>query len=351
MGVCTININKTVLFSVYCAVFLFSAPVIFAEVKTDTVRVHYRLDGSVSVSSYVREACKDGETETACRDRIDATTPYAGLSYDDVRVEDLPADRTFRDKWRGEKGRGVWVDNTLTTRKDKMEEYQKKIDEELEKDRPDSSDVLKLQHLIEKVGDIDHSILSQDDIDRLEKKRGFFASAVTAVSDVFSSIFNGIKQGVLALASLVTDTLQVGSPAAPAGITVYDVKTKEPYCVVVSNGKIENIPGECGATAANPTSAVTPPIPAEPQNSGAPIEPEGVNISTQEEPILTNTQITPEPVVNENLQPVPEPQAENIEVPTPENAAMPPAGESVEVSQPTPQEAVRAKLDDLLQND
>jgi hypothetical protein len=40
--------------------------------------------------------------------------------------------------------------------------------------------------------------------------------------------------------------LAVGSAAKPSGITIYDIQTKEPYCVISENGILKEVPGECG---------------------------------------------------------------------------------------------------------
>ena len=65
-----------------------------------------------------------------------------------------------------------------------------------------------------------------------------------------------IESGVISIVNLVVDklitrelyvreNLEVGSSELPAGITLYDQITKEPYCVVVKNGELVNLPGKC----------------------------------------------------------------------------------------------------------
>ncbi len=71
-----------------------------------------------------------------------------------------------------------------------------------------------------------------------------------------------ISDGLLAVKNLVADKivapmaelldLKVGSSEKPSGITVFDVDTKQPYCVRVRSGALENIAGECGATNITP---------------------------------------------------------------------------------------------------
>lgn len=244
---------KKMLYHLLCFAVFFSYGVLVAHAETlPKARVYYKADGSVSIEYFVQEACSEGEAEKACMDRLSIKSGHEGMPYDDIDpAHDLPKDRATRDKWRGEKGRGIWVEDSLTTRKEKIEEYRSKIEEELDRERPDPSRVLKLQRMIEKTQEIDHRTLTPEDIAQIEnRKQSVLAAVVDAVGDVVSSIFNGVKHGFLALASLVTDALEVGTPEAPAGITVYDVNTKKPYCVVVRDGKMENIPGVCGSADA-----------------------------------------------------------------------------------------------------
>ncbi len=295
--------QSLIVYVFFLMTFICSASLAYADILPKA-RVYYAVDGSVSIEYFMDNACIDGETETACMNRISIKTGHEGIPFDDIDPRtDLPSDRSTRDTWRGQKGKGVWADRTLVTRKDKVLEYRELLDRELDTDKPDPSKVLKLQRMIEKVQDIDHRILSMKDVESVERKlnKGFFAAAISAVGDAVSSVFNGIKQGFLALASLVTDKLQVGTSEAPSGITIYDVKTKKPYCMVMSNGKMENIPGECGAPVPDPAPPVEPPPPPpDPQITVAPPEPENT-VTVQpplEEPPPQNTTVDmpPEPV-------------------------------------------------------
>lgn len=225
-------------------------PTAIASITLQTARVFYREDGGVSITQFLVGACRGGETEVQCMDRISAENPGTlGLPYDDIDPNQLPQDRKDRDKWRGTKGRGIWIDTSLVTKTEKIQELQEELDEELDKDSPDSTKVLKIQRQIEKVRDIDNNILTKEDLTLFEERqRSFVATAIQTVSDLFSGILNSIKEGFLALRSLVTEKIQVGTAEKPSGVTVYDINTKQPYCIVVSDGKLENIPGECGST-------------------------------------------------------------------------------------------------------
>lgn len=234
----------------------------------DKVRVFYRPDGGVSILRVLADSC-NGLSIKDCLDRETQKSNLKNIeSYEDIPESDLPQGRTDRDKWRGEKGKGIWIDKTLVTKSEKMQELRQKLEEELEKDNPDSKKVSNLQIKIEKLKNLkaENNLLTKNQIAKLdtkEKSGGLLASAAGVLSEAFETILNSIKDGVLALKQLVTDTLKVGSQEKPAGITVYDQATKEPQCLVVANGKVETIPGECGS----PRPVPAPSSPATPDSS------------------------------------------------------------------------------------
>ncbi|MEN9561692.1 MAG: hypothetical protein RIQ56_965 [Candidatus Parcubacteria bacterium] len=235
--------------------FIFFPATSFAN-ELKKVRVFYRPDGGVSITHFAADACQTGETETQCMDRISSNNAEYGLPYDDMTIDQLPKDRADRDKWTGKKGKGVWVDTTLISRNDKVAEYKAELEEELNRPEPNASRVLKLEHLIEKVNDLDHPILSKKDIDELEgRKRSMLAAVAETVGNLFSGIGESLKNGIIALQSLVTQRLSVGTSSAPTGITVFDTKTGAPFCVVVEDGALKNTPGECGASPSSNASS------------------------------------------------------------------------------------------------
>lgn len=247
---CQLAINKMknkIILTIF-AIWGFSSLVIFAsESLLSKARVSYRADGGISITYFLSSACEPSETEGQCMDRVFSTNAFKDLPYDDVSIDQLPQDRESRDKWRGSKGQGIWVDQNLVTKSEKIEELKEKLDEELEKDNPDTGKVLKLQHQLEKAKDIKNSVLTQEDLSKFEERQqSFLAAAVTAVGELFEGILNSLKEGILALKSLVTDKIQVGTSEKPSGITTYDHETGEPYCLIVKKGKVESIPGECG---------------------------------------------------------------------------------------------------------
>ena len=51
--------------------------------------------------------------------------------------------------------------------------------------------------------------------------------------------------------------LKVGTESNPSGITIYDKTTKQPHCIVMDNGQLQSIPGECTSADLTPTTDTT----------------------------------------------------------------------------------------------
>lgn len=225
-------------------------------------RVFYRADGGVSIMHFLASACLPGENDTQCMDRIVGDTPDRDLPHDDVLREALPTDRKDRDKWRGEKGRGVWVDKSLVTKNEKLQELTVRLDEELGASSPNAVRVARLQRNIERLKQMsaEHNLLTVEQVAALNFRDNASLASIAAstIGEALSDVLSSIRRGFLALKQLVTDTLKVGTPEKPSGITLYDQQTKAPYCLVVDNGQMQNIPGECGALPAQPSASSTP---------------------------------------------------------------------------------------------
>ena len=54
-----------------------------------------------------------------------------------------------------------------------------------------------------------------------------------------------VKIATLIAGKITVEDLTIGSEEHPAGITIFDVKTKKPYCVVMENGATKNYSGKC----------------------------------------------------------------------------------------------------------
>lgn len=76
--------------------------------KLPNCRIFYRKDGGISVVYGLAEAKRRGETDDEFYKRIIPKLPeLKDLEYDDFAVNQIPADRTKRNRWTGEKGKGV----------------------------------------------------------------------------------------------------------------------------------------------------------------------------------------------------------------------------------------------------
>jgi hypothetical protein len=75
----------------------------------------------------------------------------------------------------------------------------------------------------------------------------------TSILEKFISLIKGaleklgilIEEGIVKIKTLFVENLKIGSPEKPAGITIYDEDTGQPYCVKIKSGQLINIPGEC----------------------------------------------------------------------------------------------------------
>lgn len=110
------------------------------------VRVIYQADGVVSIMNADWSKKKADETEADFFDRNQDKIPHlAGLPYDDIDNSELPPDRSTREKWRGQQGQGVHVDDTIVTDQDKMDALEVEIDVELAKTNPNFKKLIQAQ--------------------------------------------------------------------------------------------------------------------------------------------------------------------------------------------------------------
>jgi hypothetical protein len=119
---------------------------------TNKVRVVYRHGGKISEIYLVEKARRPNETDEQMFDRIQAKIPdLQNMPYDDMDASKLPAMDNNRSKWRGAKGKGVWVDNTIVLRREVIEQKQLELDNELAKTQPDTVAIVRLNREIEKL--------------------------------------------------------------------------------------------------------------------------------------------------------------------------------------------------------
>ena len=115
------------------------------------VRVFYEPNGEVRVLS---PNCARGETPESCLARVGAkdcprTARGSCLPFDDMDDSALPS-REKRDKWRGRKGAGVRVDESVITHKERVDAAAAALDAELAKPAPDPVQVIRLSRALEK---------------------------------------------------------------------------------------------------------------------------------------------------------------------------------------------------------
>jgi len=129
--------------------------------------------------------------------------------------------------------------------------------------------------------------------------------------------------GSLVVGKLKAKQLEVGATEKPAGITIYDVDTGQPFCIRVRAGEMQNLQGKCEDQLSTPSVDSVPqqssgggrnPVPSE---SEPEIAPQVAGDSTTTEPIVESpVEIISDPVV----EPQPETQPEET-VPVVESPA------------------------------
>ncbi len=96
---------------------------------------------------------------------------------------------------------------------------------------------------------------------------GLLIEAVKELKVKVDGIAKEVKNGIVYFAKISVEGLTVGSREKPAGITIYDETTNEPYCLKMKGGSMVSVPGKCGTVPAPaPTVAPDPvTIPDEPE--------------------------------------------------------------------------------------
>ena len=172
-----------------------------------------------------------------------------------------------------------------------------------------------------------------------------------------------VTVGTLVAGKVKTQNLEVGASAAPSGITLYDTKTGEPYCVVIENGAFKSIPGKCDNFVFIPSTSV--PLPSEEpapeptteltttstEETGTPTPPEAdvgarstESTATSTEPVVTEIATTTEPTaISTTTEPIVEPAPEAATTTEPIVEEIPTTTEPTVVEEPvatsTPSEA------------
>jgi len=112
------------------------------------------------------------------------------------------------------------------------------------------------ENLFEKGGSLDsQGLIEGEDLNNEEpteptEKESFITGFVQKIKQTLSFLGLAIENGIVRVQKLITgfietESLKVGSPKKPTGITVYDEDTGEPYCLKIKSGQTVSIPGEC----------------------------------------------------------------------------------------------------------
>ena len=87
----------------------------------------------------------------------------------------------------------------------------------------------------------------------------------------FSDVVQKVENGVAYMKALVVDTLKIGSPEKPRGITFYDEVNGNPYCFSIANGTTKTMLGECATITPPPTEESPDNLTYSPKDTNAPI--------------------------------------------------------------------------------
>ena len=170
-----------------------------------------------------------------------------------------------------------------------------------------------------------------------------FNSIIKKFASVFDIVF---ENGLARISKIVTDLIESDDIKtkrieSQSGYTTYDTETGDPYCIQITNGQINTIPGECEAVViptptpeATPTPEITPEVTPEPTESPEPsVSPE----PTPEISASPTPEPTPNPTPTPEITPTPTPEATATPTPTPETTP------TVEPS-PTPEVSLNNSL-------
>lgn len=108
------------------------------NVYAKPVRVFYKDDGKISVVYPVK--------------KLHTPDYLKGIPHKDMDSAELPQTRENRDKWRWNlKDKIIYIDNTIVTKKELIEEKENLLDAKLAKDVPDLISIIRLYRDLEKL--------------------------------------------------------------------------------------------------------------------------------------------------------------------------------------------------------
>lgn len=113
------------------------------------IRVFFKPDNNLAMLYLVRQL-KDGETESQALDAEMAKARLDGLPFSDIDPKDMP-DKTKKEKWRGSKEKGIWIDESIVTPNEARKAKEDELDTELAKPNADPVKVIRLNRELEKM--------------------------------------------------------------------------------------------------------------------------------------------------------------------------------------------------------
>ena len=161
-----------------------------------------------------------------------------------------------------------------------------------------------------------------------------------------------IEVGTIVAGKIIVKDLVVGSEEEPAGITLFDRITKEPYCFVIEDGVPKTYKGRCEGNDFGKANLLDSTDSSSPSGNSEPVlESESSNNNEEappvEEPNSSETSSSPEtalePTVEEGtvIEPATEPATSESPLPEPVVVELPTGSEPVSepVLEPTPESA------------
>lgn len=140
---------------------------------------------------------------------------------------------------------------------------------------------------------------------------------------------NKITVGTMIAGKITVKDLTIGSAEEPGGVTMFDRKTKQPYCLVLEGGTTKTYPGKCEGNSFDSSAPIAIPatLPTEPTVRATSteeiiIEENGALNAETSGATSTDPTSASEPIVESTAEPIAEPAQEPTPEPTSEQAPL-----------------------------
>lgn len=107
-----------------------------------------------------------------------------------------------------------------------------------------------VQELDEKLLSLEEMVSSMNVSGSVEAVKAWLESMKVYVEDGLVRLRNLVAENLTATVANVLN-LKIGTAENPTGVTIYDKTTKQPYCLIMDNGQLQSIPGECSSVVNN----------------------------------------------------------------------------------------------------